>query len=142
MLKILVPVDGSPNAERALSYAIQYAGNSKQPVELHLLNVQLPIVSGDVKMFISQQDINDYYRDKAEEVLAPARRALEAAGVKYVTHIGVGQPAETIVAHQVDKQCEQIIMGSRGLGAVSGLVMGSVARKVVHLANVPVTLVK
>lgn len=142
MLKILVPVDGSPNAERALSHAIQYAGNSKQAVELHLLNVQLPIVSGDVKMFISQQDINDYYRDKAEEVLAPARRTLDAAGVKYATHIGVGQPAETIVAHQVDKQCDQIIMGSRGLGAVSGLVMGSVARKVVHLANVPVTLVK
>jgi nucleotide-binding universal stress UspA family protein len=104
--------------------------------------VQLPVVSGDVRMFIKQQDINDYYRDKAEEVLAPARRMLEAAGLPYAAHIGIGQPAETIVAHQVDKLCELIIMGSRGLGAVSGLVMGSVATKVVHLANVPVTLVK
>ena len=41
-----------------------------------------------------------------------------------------------------DKQCEQIVMGSRGMGTVSNLVLGSVNSKVIHLANVPVLLVK
>lgn len=142
MPKILVPVDGSKNADRAVAYAIKFIANSKEPVELHLLNVQTPIVSGDVKMFISQEDINAYYRDLAAKALASARAALDAAGVRYAHHIGVGQLAETVIAYATDKQCEQIIMGCRGLGAVSGLVMGSVATKVVHLSAVPVTIVK
>jgi nucleotide-binding universal stress UspA family protein len=41
-----------------------------------------------------------------------------------------------------DKQCEQIVMGTRGLGTVSNLVLGSVATKAIHLAKVPVLLVK
>jgi nucleotide-binding universal stress UspA family protein len=40
------------------------------------------------------------------------------------------------------ENCDAIVMGTRGMGAVSGLVLGSVATKVIHLADVPVTLVK
>lgn len=142
MLKILVPVDGSQNAERAVAHAVEFVTNSKEPVELHLLNVQVPIVSGDVKMFIKQEDINAYYRDMAEKALATARQTLDRAGVRYEHHIGVGQIAETIIDYAASKKCGQIVMGSRGLGSVSGLLLGSVATKVIQLAQVPVTLVK
>ncbi len=142
MLKILVPVDGSKNAERAVTHAIEIVVNSKQPVQLHLLNVQVPIVSGDVKMFIKQEDLNAYYRDLADKALASSRQALDRAGVRYEHHIGVGQIAETVIDYAASKQCGQIVMGSRGLGSVSGLLLGSVAAKVIQLAQVPVTLVK
>lgn len=142
MLKILVPVDGSQNAERAVAHTIQFVANSKEPVEVHLLNVQVSVLSGDVKMFIKQEDINAYYRDMAEKALATARKALDQAGVRYEHHIGVGQIADTIIDYVASKQCGQIIMGSRGLGSVSGLLLGSVATKVIQLAQVPVTLVK
>ena len=62
--------------------------------------------------------------------------------MKYVFHIGVGDAAETIVSYAKDKGCHQIVMGTRGLGSVSNMIMGSVATKVIHLADIPVLLVK
>jgi len=53
-----------------------------------------------------------------------------------------GQYGETIANYAKEKQCDRIVMGTRGLGAVGGLLLGSVARKVIHLADVPITLVK
>lgn len=142
MPTLLVPVDGSDNSSRAVAHALAVAAGSQQPVELHLLNVQLPIASGDVKMFVSQSAIDAYYRDEGEKALAPARRQLDAAGVRYVHHIGVGPVAETVVSYAREKRCDQIIMGTRGMSALGGLLMGSVTTRVVHLSPVPVTLVK
>ena len=142
MMKILLPVDGSENALRATRFAIGVAGNCAEGLELHLLTVQLPIVSGDVKMFVSQDQINAYYHDEGIKALADARAALGVAGVDYVFHIGVGPIAETIAAYAKDKACDQVIMGSRGLGTVKGMLLGSVTTKVIHLVDVPVTLVK
>jgi nucleotide-binding universal stress UspA family protein len=47
-----------------------------------------------------------------------------------------------IAQYAKEKGCDQIVMGTRGLGTVQGLLLGSVATKVIHLANVPVMLVK
>jgi nucleotide-binding universal stress UspA family protein len=141
-MKILLPVDGSENALRATRFAMKLAQTCNEGFELHLLTVQMPILSGDVKMFVSQDQINAYYHDEALKALAGAREVLDAAGVHYVFHIGVGQLAETIAAYARDKACDQIVMGTRGLGSVKGLLLGSVTTKVMHLVDVPVTLVK
>lgn len=141
MLKILVPVDGSENSQRAVAEAVRFAGNSKEPVELHLLNVQLPVVSGDVKMFVGRDAVEAYYRDEGDKALATACTLLAKSGVTHVHHIGVGPIAETIAAYVKDQGCAQVIMGTRGLGSVAGLLLGSVATKVLHLVEVPVTLV-
>jgi nucleotide-binding universal stress UspA family protein len=141
MLKILAPVDGSEHAQRAVAQAIRFAENSKQPVELHLLNVQPPIVSGRAQAFVGRDTVEAFYREEGEKALAAARTLLEKSGVVYVHHIGVGPIAETIAAYVKDKHCSQVIMGTRGHGAVSGLLLGSVATKVLHLVTVPVTLV-
>ncbi len=142
MLKILIPVDGSENAHRAVSYAVKFAANSREPVELHLLNVQLPVISGDVKMFIPRKDVDDYYRDEGGKALAESRRLLAQSDITHSHHIIVGPLADTIATYAREKDCAQIIMGSRGMGALSGLLIGSVATKVLHLSPMPVTLVK
>ena len=142
MLKLLVATDGSDNANRAIDHVIKQASRYREPVEVHLLNVQHPVAGVNIKLFVSHEDLNAYYRDEGIAALKSAREKLDAAGIKHAFHIGVGNPAEVIVQYAGDKQCEQIVMGSRGMGAVSNLVLGSVATKVIHLANVPVLLVK
>ncbi|ARP81841.1 hypothetical protein CAL12_14125 [Bordetella genomosp. 8] len=81
---VLIPIDGSDNALRALNHVVQH----KKMYEP--LNVQIPIISGSVRQH----------------------------------------------------KCDQIVMGSRGLGTTAGLWLGSVTTKTLHLAQVPVTIVK
>lgn len=142
MLKLLVAVDGSENSGRVVDFLIKKSGWYKEPIEVQLLNVQMPIAGVNVKMFISGESLKEYYREEGAAALKQAREKLDAAGVSYVHHIGVGDPAETIVQYAKSKNCEQILIGSRGLGSVSGLVLGSVATKVLHLTELPVTLVR
>ncbi|GIX27186.1 universal stress protein [Pelomicrobium sp. G1] len=142
MAKLLVPVDGSENSLRAVDFVIKKAGWYREPVEIHLINVQPPIVSGNVTMFISQDQLNDYYQEEGLKALEPARAKLDGAQVPYKHHILVGDPAEMIARFARERGCDQILMGTRGLGAIGSLLLGSVATKVIHLADVPVLLVK
>ena len=142
MLKILVLADGSESASRAVRYAITQIPLYKEPLEIHLLNVQLPIASGNVRKFFSHEAINSYYQDEGVAALAPARKLLDEAGVAYHHHIGVGDVAETVARYAKEKQCSQIVMGARGMGGIANMLLGSVATKVIHLAEVPVVLVK
>ncbi|MBM3345573.1 MAG: universal stress protein [Betaproteobacteria bacterium] len=142
MLKWLVAIDGSENADRAIDHVIKLAGMYREPLEIHLLNVQLPLAGVNVKLFVAREDLNAYYHDEGTAALKGARERLDAAGIGYVVHIGVGDPADVIVRYAVDKGCGQIVVGSRGMGALSNLVVGSVASKVIQLARVPVLLVR
>lgn len=143
MLKWLVPVDGSESAVRAVSHMIDKLQWFKQPIEIHLLNVQHPMPYGNrVTSVVGQDKVAEYHHEEGLAALQPTRAKLDAAGVKYVFHIGVGDAAETIVSYAKDKGCHQIVMGTRGLGSVSNMIMGSVATKVIHLADIPVLLVK
>ena len=140
-MKTLVPIDGSDSAMRALQHvlALRKAGLA---VEIHLINVQMPITSGHAKMFISRDDYNRYCQEEATALLAPARALLQSEGVDYRHHIIVGHVAETISRFAREQQMDHIVMGARGTSAIADLVMGSVASKVIHLSPVPVTLVK
>lgn len=142
MKKILIPVDGSDNSLRAVRFVIGQMADAPAAMEAHLLNVQPPVITGDVKMFVGQEAIKAYYHDEAIKALAPARAAFDAEQIPYVYHIGIGHVAETIARYAKEKGCAQIVMGARGLGSLAGLLLGSVTTKVVHLAEVPVTLVK
>ncbi len=140
-MKILVPVDGSDNAIRAVDHVIRQA-KSQSGVEVHVLNVQIPILSGHAKMFISEQQLKDYYREEANAALKSAQERLTQANVPYTHHVSVGHIAETIARYAKESGIDHIVMGTRGMGAISEFVLGSVASKVIHLSSVPVTLLK
>jgi len=142
MLRILLPVDGSENALRAVRHVIDHGDWYRGPLELHLLNVQLPVASGAVKMFISHSQLNDFYRDEGLVALKNARAALDAAEVAHQHHIGVGEMAATIVDFTRQLGCDLVVMGTHGRGSLAGAMLGSVAAKVIHLSSVPVMLVK
>jgi nucleotide-binding universal stress UspA family protein len=142
MMKILLPVDGSPNAERAVSYVINYAAQFSKVPELLLLNVQWNVAAGNVKLFISQETINDYYQEQGLQALAAARTLLDDAHMTYRFHISVGSPAEGIAQFAETEAVDQIIMGRAGQGKLNSMLLGSAVNKVLHLVSCPVTLVK
>lgn len=142
VLKILLPVDGSANALRAIQHLTDHGDWFRTAPDIHLLNVQLPVASGLVKSFISKAQLNDYYRDEALAALKQARALLDEKGIAYRHHIGVGEPAGTIADYSRELGCGLIVMGTHGRGAFPGALMGSVATKVLQLAPVPVLLVR
>ena len=141
--RMLVAVDGSAGAERAVRRLIDLRQSLREPdaVEVHLMNVQRPI-SGDVARFVAGETLDDYHRERSEAAMAPARAMLTAAGLAFKEHIHLGDPGEQIaqVAHTHD--CDLIVMGTRGLGSHAAAIIGSVAQGTLAESNVPVLLVK
>lgn len=134
---ILVALDGSDNSLRALKLAAGWSKSTGAP--LHLLFVQPPISSSRA---LSQQLIDEHHERQTEQAFKKARTFVQRAGIsaKFVTE--TGDPAATIAAYADKCRGQQIVIGNRGHGAVAGIFLGSVALKVVQLANVPVTMVK
>src|ERR1700690_1793600 len=117
-MKILIPVDGSNHALHAVNYVIKNVIALKEPPQVLLLNVQWNVAAGNVKLFINQKTIEDYYREQGMAALQPARAALDAAALPYQYHISVGTPAEAIVQYAHQQGVDQIVMGRHGQGAV------------------------
>jgi nucleotide-binding universal stress UspA family protein len=139
MHKVLLPVDGSDPSRRAVDFFLTHVKRSG-PVEAVLLNVH---PASETRALAMHRDVvRADVRQNGEELLAEPRRRLEAAGIPYKQRLELGDIAQTIVKVAREEGCEQIIMGTRGLGAVAGLFLGSVATNVVRLTEVPVTLVK
>src|SRR5690606_41134360 len=142
MTTILIPVDGSQHSVRALETALSVASLAEE-VKLHVITVQAPIVSGNVTRFISAENLKSYYEEEGRKALDPLKDVIAKAGDAVVSQeVLVGPIAETIVEYAQKHGCDRIIMGTRGLGRVTGLVLGSVTTKVISLAEVPVTRVK
>ncbi len=141
MNAILVPVDGSTNALHATDYAITQAKRNRGHV--HLLNVQLlPDTYRTVREYLAAPPNRELTTRRANAIVRPAAARLQRAGVPHNVHVIYGDIAPMIVQAARRLKCESIIMGTRGLGPVRNLLLGSVATKVIHLAKTPVTLVK
>ena len=140
MEKILVAVDGSAPSQRAVEFVIARATPA---VQIHLVNVQEPqpaeVVMGSG---ISPQDWQVEYQSAGRKAMTAACKALDDAHLQYTTSVAVGNFADQIVAHARELAITQIVMCTRGLSTLAGIVMGSVAAHVVHAATCPVTLVK
>ena len=140
MYRILVPVDGSDAALRALRHAVHLAKLIGE-ADVHLLNVQPPI-SGSVGAFVGTEVIARFHHEESENALAAARQLLEREGLPVHAAMRVGSAGTAIADHAGELSCDEIVMGTRGLGRIGSLVLGSVATQVVHLAEAPVTLIK
>jgi nucleotide-binding universal stress UspA family protein len=142
MPKVLVPVDGSENSDRGVDFLIKSAQWYREAIEIHLLTVQHHMPYGRAVSAVAGGEIEKYHQEAGLKALESARARLDAAQMPYTFHIGVGVPAEIIAQYARKQDCDQIVMGTRGLGSVGGLLLGSVATKVLALASVPVLLVK
>ncbi len=142
-MRILVPIDGSAPANRAVAHAISLA-RGRDPALIILLNVQGPetIEVSDISAVMSVDADRRLAIRRSKSALRKAARLCTEAQVKFETHAEFGPIAETIERVADRLQVDQIVIGSRGLGAIGRLFLGSVATKVARLARVPVTLIK
>ncbi len=139
MSKILMPVDGSDNANRVVGFLIKQLANTKEPIEIHLLNVQHSF-PGTIKGVADQA--KQRHRDKGAKALAGACKLLDDGKLEYTYHISVGEGGEVIAHFVKDLNIDQVVMGCTGSGAVVNVLMGSTATKVLDLVSVPVMLVR
>ena len=142
MLKILLPVDGSPSAVRATQTLIDTLGWYKQAPSLDVVAVHLPVPRvPNMGSFVSKEMIQKYYDDECATMLAPSRKLLEAAGVACTFHSLIGPVAETIVERATQSGSSMIYMGTRGMSALANMALGSVTTRVLHLCHIPVVLI-
>ncbi len=140
MPRLLLAVDGSAHSDNATRFAIDLARRCG-PTEIFVITV-MPILSGEVMAFVPREMIDRYYQEEGAKALASARKLLDGATLSCKDHIGIGPVGPTIVAYAKENRCDQIVIGSRGHGAMVGLVLGSVATRVIAEAPQPVTVVK
>ena len=142
-MKLLVAVDGSPASVRAVRLAIDQA-KAAPGTSLLIVNVQnlSTLRLGDGAGIMSPDWMEREEARAATEALGEAVTMCHEAGVPYVTRSERGSVATTIDRIAREEQASHVVMGTRGLGGVRGLLLGSVATQVLHLAEVPVTLVK
>ncbi|MHB9117154.1 MAG: universal stress protein [Burkholderiales bacterium] len=141
MLKILLPVDGSENSDRAVRHLIGMAGHCGA-MDIRVMNVQPPFLYIEVLLKPRQEVIDAWARKAGKDAARSACALLDAADIPYTLELLEGEVAETLVQYAGREQCDMIVMGTRGMGTVANLVLGSVATKVIHLSHIPVTLVK
>ena len=142
MHKLLVPVDNSDGAMRAVEYAIRLA-KERKPTELMIVHAhEPPLVYGEIAMYLPEEKAEELQLEHSEGILQPAIEKAKKAGVTFTSKVLIGDVAKSIVACAEASGCCAIVMGTRGMSAIGNLVMGSVATKVIHLTNLPVTLVK
>lgn len=139
MQRILVPVDGTRNAEYALRQVIQdFASNPA--VEVHLLNVQPPF-SRHIAQFVRKSTRDEFHREQAEKVLAPARAMLERHGVPYSAHVRLGDKAKVIVDEARRLRCHRIVMATARKNSITRMLEDSVTNRVLEQTSVPVEVI-
>jgi len=127
--KILVAVDGSETAEKALEYAVQLA--KKHKAKVTLLNV------GESKIFGLKPEVA---RKIGESILSDA--AAKTKGFKLNTRLEFGNAAETIIEIAEKENYDLIVVGSRGLSSVKRFFLGSVSDDVSHHAKCSVLIAR
>jgi len=143
MKRMLVPVDGSSNSIRAVKFAIAEAKHGSATI--HLLHVVAPFDDyGMMKAYISRQQRDKLMKERAAAILKRAAMPIGKAGVAFKLHVeeGEGDVANRIAGAARRMRCASIVMGTRGMGSLGNLVLGSIATKVIHATQIPVTLVK
>ncbi len=137
--RLLVPIDGSPQAQNALTYALETFPDA-HIVVAHVLTpadsgVNPDGLVGDVSSIVDAQT------RLAEELFAKAKsRAGDGRTVD--TELLAGRPAREIVRYAEDNEIDQVIMGSHGRDGAARLLLGSVSETVVRRSPVPVTVVR
>lgn len=139
MINVLLPVDGSDGSMRAVRMVIALY-RRLAPVGVSLLYVE--VADGVPKDALGAPGSGPAgAREPAADALAASRALLEQAGIPHTTAVRNGYVPPQIVEYAKATNCDAIVMGTRGMGSTRDL-LGSIARQVISLADVPVTLVK
>ena len=141
--RILVAVDGSPFAERALAQAVDLS--KKYDSQLTVVHVVLrrfyavtPSEAGVLATTVFVKEMES----EGKKIIAKSEEFVKASGVAYKCKLLQGVPADEIVRLAQSEKVDLIVLGSRGLTEVRAFLLGSVSDKVTHHAKCPILIVK
>lgn len=142
MKRILIPVDGSENSKKAIEKA-------KSLAELYDSELTLIYVINDTMINNPYVIRNDYRTElgtilsqQGEKILKEASELLGPQIKKIKTVMKYGDPGNTIIDYAEKNDFNLLVMGSRGLNAISRIMLGSVSLKVLNHINISVLIVK
>lgn len=141
-MKILLAVDGSDYSIRAAQYLLGHLDWFKEKAELHLLHVHAPLPAGRISAAVGEKALQQYYREEAEEQLAPTLALLQNSQIACQSGFRVGKVETEINDYASQHAIDLIVMGSHGRTGLKNIVMGSVASKILASAKVPVLIVR
>ncbi|WP_372824299.1 universal stress protein [Polaromonas sp.] len=140
-MKIVFAADGSKYTKKALAFLVTHESLAGPDGEVVVLNVQAP-VPNRVKSMLGSGEVNAYYADESQKVLAPIERFLTRHKIAFRIAPTVGSPSAEILRTAKREKAHMIVMGTHGHGLFGRVVMGSVAQRVVTDSEIPVLLVK
>lgn len=140
MHKILLAVDGSTCSDRATAFVVDFV-KQHGPIEIHLATIEPEPIEWQT-FGLGKQAIDDHLKFRAQSAMKSAQDLIGAAGLVCLAHVRLGDVAQMLVRLADELACDAIVMGTRGLGAVSNLALGSITSKVLHMAHQPVICIK
>ncbi len=134
-------VDGSESAYRASDYALALAKKLGATVYfVHVVDVApYPLYKEDVSDYV---EVESSFEDRGKEILSNCMQKARSKGVKAESFLEVGDPSHEIVQFAIDKKCDCVVMGKRGLGKLERILVGSITDQVTKLASIPSIIVK
>lgn len=136
--RVLVPIDGSEMAERALEYALETHPGAEITV-LHIAGGPSPMM-GDNTGLALETDIEEAVEERATEIFDRAHEIADPHGIDLETDVAWGSPAKVIVDRA--EGFDTVVVGSHSGSLADRLFVGNVAQKVVRHSPVPVTVVR
>ncbi len=150
--KILVAFDGSEPSKHAMDIAVSTA--DKWKAELVILSVvprvMMPVFPDEgfgAAPITAAQDMSEY-QDKMKEIYASSLREAEEdikeafPDLVVTTKLMEGRPSAIIVEEAEEEHIDLIVIGSRGIGGITGWILGSTSRRVVESCTKPILVVK
>ena len=136
--KILVPIDDSEHSKHAFRYAMGLAQTQGAHVALLHCYDRIPMLIGGE----ARENLVREYVQQSEKLLHPYAKKLREIGSEPVLIIKEGRAGDVIVNEAKNGDYDLIVMGSRGLSDLGGMLMGSSAHRVLSAAHCPVLLTR
>lgn len=143
--KILLASDGSDNALRAAAFTAGLLGQIPAArLTVLVVNDMLDKMKfySPLRSPVIFEEIDLFFREKTQDALTRTMALFNEEKHRVNSDVKVGNPAEEILDYAKSGGYDLIIIGSRGLGSIKGLILGSVSTKVLQLADCPVTVIK
>jgi len=139
-MKILIPNDGSESARRAMEYGLKMA-KSHNSYEITILTVACSDFALARGVVFNPDELMSSCQAHFNMSLEKAKAMFENEGINVNTLLVNGDPAGVIIDLVNNQGYDKVVMGTRGLSGISGMLLGSVSSKVLHNVKVPVTLI-
>jgi nucleotide-binding universal stress UspA family protein len=139
-MKILFPTDGSQYALAALRRMLPHLGWFAQTPQIALLNVHPHIPYARAVAWVGKEAAQRYYEEESGIALAPAAALLDERHVAFDRVRRIGEPALEIVKYAAEWHADLLALGRHGQSAITTLLMGSVAQKVLATSEIPVLM--